>query len=124
MNRASQTILLVAIALLLIGILAVLVEVALHGIRIEHAGTVEVGGIRETIQLRMAEPVTLQMPDPAYLVATGAHDDEIPVTVSLPRCPTCGDRMLPVRWNLWTGEIEWVCPDCGGTVTAVPERGE
>jgi hypothetical protein len=124
MNRALQPILLVAVAVLLVGILVVLVQLAHRGVRIEHAGTVELSGLQDTIRLQMGEPITLQMPDPAYLVATGAQDDEIPVRVALPRCSACGASMLPVRWNLWTGQIEWACPTCGEPPTAAPRRGE
>jgi hypothetical protein len=120
MNKTTVSIALAAIIVLLIAVLAALATIAWRGIRIEHAGSVTLAGMTEDVRLRMVDPVTLEMPEPAHLVTTGADGDAIPVDLSLPACPACGGPMVPVRWNLWTGRIDWVCPACGETMTASP----
>jgi len=120
MNKTIPSIALVAIAVLLIAILAALATIAWRGIQIEHTGYVTLDGMTEGVQLRMVDPVALHMPEAVHLVATGAAGGAIPVGLSLLTCPSCGETMVPIRWNLWTGEIDWVCPVCGETTTVAP----
>jgi len=120
MNKQAQSIALAGIAVLLVAILATLLVIAVRGIRFEHTGSVTLDGMSEGVRLRMVDPVTLEMPEPAHLLATGADGEGIPIDLALLACPTCEGTMVPVRWNLWTGEIDWVCPACGETVTASP----
>ena len=116
----SQSIALGVIAVLLVAVLVVLVVIAWRGVRVEHTGWVTVDGLSDGIELRMADPVTLEVPEAVRMVAGGAASDAIPVDVSFPACSECGGTMLPVRWNLWSGEIEWVCPACGETASGPP----
>jgi len=117
MNRTVQTIALVTCAGLLLGILLVLVGIGRNGVRIELAGDVNVTGMHDTISLSMAEPVSLVMAEPGRLITTGPDGKAVPAAVSLLPCPNCGASMLPVRWNPWSGEIEWACPICDETIT-------
>ena len=121
MSRAPQNAVLIAIALVLTAILAVLVTVAIRGIRFEHSGTVAFGVDGGAITLTMAEPVRLEMPTPATLVATGPDGESIAMSLSLVECPECDTAMVPTRWNLLSGEIEWTCPACGEETTAPAE---
>ena len=113
MDKTPQTVALSLIAFLLIAILATLITIAWRGVRVEHTGVVSLGGMLDAIPLQMSEPITIQMPEPARMIATGAEGDTIPVDLSLPVCPECGGAMVPVRWNPWTGAIDWSCPICG-----------
>lgn len=113
MNRVAQTAILIIIALLLAGVLVVLLNVARNGVRIDHTGSVAIHGIPDEIDLRQSGPITLSMPDPVQLGLGGTETGEFPVSISLVPCPSCGGPMLPVRWNPWTGEIDWTCPACG-----------
>jgi len=118
MNRAVQTIAMIACALLLFGILLVLVGIGRNGVRIELTGDVNVTGMHETVRLEMPDAVPLVMEQPARLVATGAEGAPVPATVTLLPCPSCGASMVPTRWNPWSGAIEWSCPVCGETAPA------
>jgi len=112
MNRTVQTIALITCAALLFGVLLVLVGIGRNGVRIELAGEVNVVGMHDTVTLSMAEPVLMAMEEPIQLIATGADGDTIAAALFLLPCPECGASMLPVRWNPWSGEIEWACPVC------------
>jgi len=112
-DKTPQTVALSLIAFLLIAILATLITIAWRGVRVEHTGAVSLGGMLDPIPLQMNEPITIQMPEPARMIATGAGADAIPVDLSLPVCPKCGGSIVPVRWNPWTGAIDWSCPICG-----------
>jgi hypothetical protein len=114
-GRIAQTSVLIAIAVLLAAILGTLVTIAWRGVRIEHVGAVSLDAITGGIPLEMAGPITLEMTAPVHLVTTGAESDAVPIDLSLPTCPECGGSLVPVRFNLWTGEIEWACPACSGT---------
>ncbi len=121
MNRIVQTVALVACAGLLLAILLLLIGIGRNGVRIELSGDVDVTGMRDTLTLTMSEPIPLLMEEPARLIATGPEGEAVPLTVSLFPCPECGASMLPVRWNPWSGEIEWVCPVCGERVTRLAD---
>lgn len=117
-NETARTVALAAIALLLVAILAVLITLAWRGLRIDHTGTVAIGGMSDAIPLEMTGPITLTMPEPARLIATGPDGAPILAEFAVLSCPTCGGGMVPTRWNLLTGKIDWVCPSCGETITA------
>lgn len=121
MNRTIQTIALVTCAALLLGILLVLAGIGRKGIRIELAGDVNVTGMHDTISLSFSEPVPLFMQEPGRLITTGPDGKPVSTTVSLLPCPECGASMLPVRWNPWSGEIEWACPICDDQLTRPAE---
>ena len=114
-RSAVQTFVLGAIAFLLVAVLSVLIVIAWRGVRVEHTGEVTLGAATDGVELRMVDPVTLQIPEPARLVATGTSGDAIPFDLALPTCPNCGRTMIPTRWNLWTGQIDWRCPACEPT---------
>jgi hypothetical protein len=121
MREAVRTAAFALTICLLAAILAVLLLITTQGIRIEHTGSVALTGMADDVSLRMADPVVLQMPDAVQLNATS---NEFPISLDLVSCPECGGAMLPVRWNLWTGEIEWACPACGATASAPLSPGE
>jgi hypothetical protein len=106
---------LAATVALLAGILFMLVLISRNGISIHLGGDISLSDAsdRISVELSMNEPLVLTMPEPAHLVATGPEGNAIPAALSLAVCPHCGGSMLPGKWNLWTGEIEWVCPACG-----------
>lgn len=112
MIKGPQTMVLSVIALLLVAILATLITIAWRGVRVEHTGAVSLEAMAEGIPLRMEGPVTFQTPDPVRMITTGQTTDSVPVALSFLPCPSCGGTMILVRWNLWTGEIEWACPTC------------
>ncbi len=116
MDRTLRAIALVAILGLLAAILAVLIVIALHGLRISYEGQVRMVGIPGEIALRVAEPVVLTLPGGATLDATvsGVQSAPVPVAFASATCPTCGRAMVPVRYDLLTGEIRWACPACDG----------
>ena len=117
MNRALQILTLTVLIALLAGVLFVLADLSRHGIRLELSGSIHVTGTPEEIGLRLEAPVTLAFADPVDLAVGGPDGGEIAANLSLLACPTCGSPMLPVRWNPWTGEIEWTCTECGEAVT-------
>jgi len=122
MSRVVQTLTLVLCAGLLLGILLLLVHIGRHGVRIELTGNVAVTGMHDRITLSMSEPVNLVMEEPAQLTASGPGGSAIPASLLLLACPECGGPMLPVRWNPWSGVIEWSCPACGKRVEKPTER--
>lgn len=117
MDRTLRIVAIVAVVGLLAAILAFLVSIAFHGIHIEYKGDVRVIGMPQEIALRLAEPVTLTMPDGAKLAATvsGAQSAPVALAFSDILCQECGSSMLPVRFNILTGKIDWACPRCGAT---------
>jgi hypothetical protein len=109
MKQIALSAALVALIVLLVGILLVLIQINRHGFTINVTGAVslvnaETGAIGD---------VNLVMPEPVNLIATGSGNEPVPMNISLVSCPKCGGSMLPVRFNLFTGEIEWRCIDCG-----------
>jgi hypothetical protein len=108
MDKALRWATLIAVVALLGAALTILFVIGREG------ATLHVTGIPSEITLRVTEPVTLVMPDGARLSATVEGDAAIPVELSLalPICPTCGEPMVPVRFNLLSGKIEWACPRC------------
>ena len=124
MNRVFQGVLLAALGFLLAGILAALLYISFNGIHVVHSGEVFFTGMTDSLRLEMPDTVNLSMPEPAALSVTGPGGGSLPLDLSLLSCPTCGGSMIPVRWNLVTGEIEWVCPSCDDSVTSSPNRGQ
>jgi len=116
MNRAIQILILVVLTALLAGVLFTLIDIARNGVRLELAGSVDVRGMPQEIALSMGEPVTLVLDDSANLTVTGPDGGSLPASLSLLPCPECGAPMLPVRWNPWSGEIEWACTSCDAVI--------
>jgi hypothetical protein len=113
-DRTLRTLAILAAVGLLAAILVFLVSVSRNGIRISISGDIRAVGIPQEIVLRIAEPVLLSMPDGTTLAATvtGAKTGPVALAFSTTLCPTCGSSMLPVRFNILTGKIEWACPQC------------
>ncbi len=98
----------IALIGLLAGMLIVLIQFSKDGLALHVSG--EVGLTNATAG------VNLVMPDPVSLIATGPDKEAIPTDFSVLRCPECGGDMIPVRYNLFTGDITWRCIDCGYTI--------
>ena len=108
------------IVVLLMAICALLALLAIRGVRVEHTGSVNLGPMQEGIALQMSAPVELVMPEAVRTIATGPDGGAVPLELDFLSCSTCDATMVPVRWNLWTGEIDWLCPDCGEALTSAP----
>ena len=113
MEKTVRWLTLFAVIGLLAAILVILIQVSRNGIRISYSGDLQVVGMPNEIALRMTEPVELTMPEGTKLTAAFPDGESIPLAISLVPCPACGGSMVPVRWNLLTGAIEWACPNCG-----------
>ncbi len=99
---------------------------------------------REGVPVRLSEPVSLpkplevQLAGPVTLSAPLQVEVE-KISLSLPerfsvslagpveaqvdllRCPKCQNgTLIPVRWNLLTGEITWRCSSCGHEIKPKP----
>lgn len=111
MKQIALTVALVALIGLLATITALLVRIGHDGITIRLGGQVEVVNATTGV----TGEVSLVMPTPVNLIATGPQEEPIPANLAVISCPQCGGSMLPVRWNLWSGKIEWRCLDCGRT---------
>jgi len=100
--------------------------------------------MREGIPVRLSEPVSLPGPlevrlaGPVRLSAplqvevekialsfpekfSASLAEPVEAEVNLLRCPKCGSgTLIPVRWNLLTGEITWRCSSCGYEIKPRP----
>lgn len=66
------------------------------------------------LQVEVAK-ISLSFPDNFFVSLSQ------PVEVDLLRCPQCrSGTLLPVRWNLLTGEILWRCSSCGYEIKLGP----
>jgi hypothetical protein len=109
MERAVRWIAVVTVIGLLAAILIMLVQVSRDGIRITYSGDLQIVGMPDEIALRMDEPVRLTMPEGAQLTTGLSDGQSIPLSISLAAGPNCDGPMIPVRWNPFTGKIEWRC---------------
>ncbi|MCX7750079.1 MAG: zf-TFIIB domain-containing protein [Candidatus Bipolaricaulota bacterium] len=111
--------------LVVVGLLAALLVltwgIATRGVRVEVVeplriqgplavgGTIGVEGPVEVgmgaVELRVGAPLRVEAPPGPF---------EVRASLGGAPCPRCGGTLLPVRWNLLTGEITWRCPSCGG----------
>jgi len=121
MQSATRTSFLVFIAILLVALVTLLAIIAVRGIHIHHTGYVSLGPMEEALALRMDAPVQLVMPEAVRMVTTGPDGGDVPLGLDLISCADCEGTMVPVRWNVWTGEIDWVCPSCG-RLNVVPQE--
>ncbi len=105
---------LLASVVLLLGILFMLFSISRNGLNIRLGGDFNLSELGEhiTVELTMAEPITLALPQPLEMVAAGPDGGAIPATLAFASCPDCNGPMLPSRWNPWDGRIEWTCPLC------------
>lgn len=98
----------IALVGLLATALAVLWQINREGVTIHLSGQVKLAdttGVAGEVSLVMSEPISL--------IATGPQETPIPAHLSVVPCPQCGGNMLPIRWNLFSGEIQWLCLECG-----------
>jgi len=109
MKQTALAAALVALIVLLAGILVLLVQINRYGLTINVTGAVSLA------DAKVDGEVTLIMPEAVNLIATGPEKGPVPGSLSLLPCPQCRGSMLPVRFNLFTGKIEWRCADCGHT---------
>ncbi len=103
---------LLVVAGLLAGLLVVLLGLVEHGVTLRLHGPIELAGEPQTqqlnVDLRLTEPIRADLGGPLDLRAT---------VQGIP-CPDCdGGTLLPLRWNLLTGEITWRCVGCEGGQT-------
>ncbi len=114
MQKTLRALAFAALLGLLASILVLLIVLLTNGIKIEYAGDVRVLGMPSEIALRIAEPATITIADGATITAAVAGTRDAPVGISFASalCPTCGAAMLPVRYDVLTGKIEWACPQC------------
>lgn len=103
---------------ILASLLAVLIDIDRRGVTVNIAGKVDLAK-NETGALGK---VNLVMERPVNLIATGPGKAPIPANFIVATCPKCGGSMVPVRWNLLTGEITWQCLECGYTTKSIPGK--
>jgi predicted RNA-binding Zn-ribbon protein involved in translation (DUF1610 family) len=104
-----------AMAVLLGSVLFSLLSMSIRGVTVHVTGTVRLADVDQPIEVQLVldTPISLVISDqPVRLVASGSEGEAIETTFSVARCPACGEGMIPVRWNLWNGMIEWSCPSC------------
>ena len=116
-SRIIIVLALFAAVVLLLAILFMLVSIGRNGLNIRLAGDINLSEMSDhlIVDLTMADPIVLEMPQPVQMVTTGPGGEAIPATLSLVTCPSCNGPMLPSKWNPWNGQIEWTCPVCGET---------
>ena len=121
MNRWVLGAALVAVIGLLASLLVMVVILASRGISVHLAepirisGPLIVGGTiavdepiavsMDVVEIRVPQPVSVELPLSAL---------DVRATLAGAPCPHCAEGvLLPVRWNLLTGEIIWRCTACG-----------
>jgi len=104
-----------AAVVVLLGILFMLVSISRNGLNIRLGGDINLSDMSDhlIVDLTMADPIVLAMPQPVQMVTTGPGGEAIPASLSMVSCPTCNGPMFPSKWNPWSGEIEWTCASCG-----------
>ena len=103
---------------LLATVLVLLWQINREGVTVHLSGQVKLAdatGVAGEVSLVMSEPVSL--------IATGPQETPIPANLSVVPCPQCGGNMLPIRWNLFSGEIQWRCLECGFSTKQTPVAG-
>jgi len=111
----------ISVALIvLIGLLATVLvflwEINREGVTVHLSGQVKLVDTTTGV----AGEVSLVMSEPVSLIASGPQDTPIPANLSVVPCPQCGGNMLPIRWNLFSGEIQWRCLECGYSTKQIP----
>lgn len=111
---------LLAAVVVLLAILFMLFSISRHGLNIRLGGDLNFGELRDhiTVELTMDEPITLTLPQPIQMVATGPDGKPIPASLAFANCATCNGPMLPSNWSIWDGRIEWTCPVCDESAEA------
>lgn len=123
MSRSLKWIACAVFIAVLLGILAVLTLLLLHGLHLEHEGTVSVVGLSDPIHVAISGPIEVCVTDPVTLALSGVETSAIPLEFNItdiPDCPACGGPLLLRSYNLWTGKVEWFCPACNAILTPDP----
>jgi hypothetical protein len=118
MRGIAISVALIVLIGLLATVLAVLWQINRDGVTLHLSGQV---GLADTTGV--AGEVSLVMSEPVNLIATGPQETPIPANLSVVPCPQCGGNMLPIRWNLFSGEIQWRCLECGFSTKQTPVVG-
>jgi len=123
-GRLAASVALLVCGALLLAILFMLISINRNGLAIHLDGDISLSDMGDdiTIQLSMDGPIVLTLPQDVQLVATGPDGHPIPANLSFATCPNCGQSMLPVRWNPWSWQIEWMCPACGQASPSLDSR--
>jgi len=123
MNRWILGTALAIVIALLAALLVMVVGLTTRGVPVRLVGPVALqdpvvmnvpGGIalREPVEIAL-EDVSVRLPQP-LVVAAGPAELGVNAAIQGLSCPQCGNGiLLPVRWNLFTGEITWRCAACG-----------
>ena len=118
MKTIAISVSLIVLIGLLATVLVVLWQISRDGVAVKLSGQVRLAdttGVAGEVSLVMSEPVSL--------IATGPQETPIPANLSVVPCPQCGGNMLPIRWNLFSGEIQWRCLECGFSTQQAPLAG-
>lgn len=111
------------IAGLLGAMLWVLLGLATRGIPIRLAGDValrEPLGVNVRVELALPQPISVELAQPVaavipqpLTVEANPGGMDVRATLAALVCPRCGEGpLVPVRWNLFTGEVTWRCLNC------------
>ena len=115
MKGIALSVALIVLIGLLATVLVFLWQINREGVTVHLSGQVKLAdttGVAGEVSLVMSEPVSL--------IATGPQETPIPANLSVVPCPQCGGNMLPTRWNLFSGEIQWRCLECGFSTKQTP----
>ncbi len=115
MKGIALSVALIVLIGLLATVLVFLRQINREGVTVHLSGQVKLAdttGVAGEVSLVMSEPVSL--------IASGPQETPIPANLSVVPCPRCGGNMLPVRWHLWSGEIQWRCLECGFSTKQTP----
>ena len=107
---------LIALIGLLATVLVFLWQINREGVTVHLSGQVKLTDAATGV----AGEVSLVMSEPVNLIATGPQEAPIPANLSVVPCPECRGNMLPVRWNLFSGEILWRCLECDYSTKQTP----
>ena len=89
MKHRTQVVALALIIALLGLVSTLLIKLTLDGVTIHLKGQVDVAPATTGV----VGEVTLVMPDPVSLIATGPEDEAIPAHLAVVLCPECGGTM-------------------------------
>lgn len=119
-NRWFLAVGLTIIVGLLTALFVIVLSLATRGISVQLtepiriSGPLAIGGnitVQEPIAVAV-EAMEIRVPQPVSVELPGSPLD-VRATFGAP-CPQCGKGvLLPVRWNVLTGEITWRCTACG-----------
>jgi hypothetical protein len=116
MKGIANSVALIALIGLLATVLVVLWQINREGVTVHLSGQVKLVDAATGV----AGEVSLVMSEPVNLIATGPLETPIPANLSVVTCPQCGGNMLPIRWSLFSGEIQWRCLECGYSTKQIP----